>query len=82
MIELDGFPHPIQTVRDEARAEDLKLPLIRFDNQAVLSERFVAWLLRNIREKAEASRVSDAEYARFLRRKREGYAAADRAVSR
>lgn len=78
VVELDGQPHAIQTVRDEARAEDLSLPLIRFDNQAVLSERLFTWLVGSIRSKAEAARISHGEYSRYLKRRRQQFDALER----
>lgn len=73
IVELDGAPHKFQRVQDEVRAEDLRLPLIRLDNYAVHESGFFPHLLRGIQDKAAAARISNGEFARFIRARRERY---------
>lgn len=70
VLELDGGVHDNRRGHDELRAEDLRLPLLRFDNSAVTSSGFFSHLVACVREKAAAARLSDGEFARFLQQRR------------
>lgn len=72
-VELDGSPHDWQGTGDKLRVEDLRLPVVRFDNHAVTRPNFFAWLVGRIRQKAHAARISSGEYARYIRRRRRRY---------
>lgn len=72
-VELDGVSHDQRQAHDELRAEDLRLPLARFDNGSVSRPDFWPRLLDAVREKAAAARISNGEYARFLRVRRGRY---------
>lgn len=73
IVELDGRRHDRQQSQDDLRAEDLRLPLLRFDNSAVGTADFFPHLVHSIREKAAAARISSSEFGRFIRSRRARY---------
>lgn len=73
VVELDGAPHKFQRVQDEMRAEDLRLPLVRLDSFAVHENGFFPHFVRAVQDKAAAARISNGEFARFIRTRRARY---------
>ncbi len=81
VIELDGHQHGQTPNQDAERSESLGIPVLRYDNEEVLSPGYFSMLLQDVREKAElaaAWRKDKRRRALKERRKREREAAARR----